>query len=1399
MDSRAHYVAAPPTPKSEVTRDGSPSFREQKHPLRTATLLSQVFMTWLQPLITLGATRALETEDVWAACPRDTCTALQMRLKNVCDPLDPRARQQFNPPLGMPRIMFALIKTFRKELVVVFFSDMIFIAGQAVLSLATEAILDFLNGRENRFGTESGYPLVVILSLSGLVAMLCFNYAWFVSSRVGVNMRSLLMDLVYQKSLRLSSRARQQYTTGEIVTLMSVDTERVFNATLNGPWIVLAPISFVVAVVLIGVLFDVGSAVAGAALLVAVVFISSRLAKRIGRAQKDLLPTTEQRVKVTSEALQGIRVMKFYAWTESLARRIDAIRYVEVGKYRRFHLWQILNSTLLFLTPVLLSAVALGVFVAQHSMALTVTKAYTLLAIVNVTRQGVNAFPLAIAALSQASVVCHRIDAFLAGDELTASPVSLPARQSEPHTHITPPTELQHNCASDTGSTGSISVQEATFSWPGTTTKPPPNPPIIEVKVSTGDDEGTDQSPDDHPTNATTAAAATQDRSTKKTQGFTLTDINMEIKPGTLVMIVGTVGSGKSSLLQALLGEMQQTSGCVRLNGDVSYVAQESWIRNATLKSNITFESAFDPERYDRVLEATQLLADLDALPERDLTEIGERGINLSGGQKARVSIARALYRESYDILILDDPLSAVDPHVAHGIFEECVMGLARSKTTLLVMNSHYDLLRYADRVVVVERGIIVGDGKYDDVVLEFPQLAATQTQQQEVEEDAIDETTERSPPVNEALEASNQQQHTHIYTPPHPVSQVHGDTDVVRERERDQAFGKPQQQSAHAGVLVQKEDRVKGRVKGNTYKTYFEETGFGAATVLLVITLGYTASQSMRVLVDWWQAYWAKHIQRASMSDSDSTYDASWFAAWYYGFIVICAVVTVSRSVMVMRLLLRSSTNLHNELFRRVLNAPVNSYFDVTPVGRILNRFSNDLDQMDSVLPQQYQNFVQNISLTVGGLAVCAASSYWIALSYVPILGALVFVGVYFKKSSREIKRLEGISRTPVYNLFNESLNGFQTIRAFKMQPVFDTLNKRAVDENATFYFTYWAAGRWLAVRLDTLSVVVIFVVSTYLVTTKGQLSAMIAGLSLTYAISLTSTIQSTIRDVDRTDNAMTSVERVLHFRDIPQEDAIADIPDQDLVDWPSAGAVRFDSLQLRYRPELPLVLQGVDMHIAGGEKVGICGRTGAGKSSLMVALFRICQFDRGSISIDGVDIQRVGLDKLRRSLAIIPQDPVLFSGSLRDNLDPFGGCSDDDIWQALRQVHLADAVTSWGGAGLDFEVAEKGDNLSVGQRQLVCIARALLKCSRIVVMDEATANVDSATDQLIQQTVKESFGTQTVLVIAHRIHTILHCDKIAVMAAGRVEEFGRPDELLGRPESLFALLAKRSGLLTH
>ncbi|GMF19703.1 unnamed protein product [Phytophthora fragariaefolia] len=1377
-----HYVSAPSTPvgvqEDKFTDGPAKRLSQQPNPLATASILSVMMVTWLQPMVVQGAKRVLEKEDIWPLCGVDSCASLGERFRQV---YDPHAKM----PFGLSPVAVAFARTFKHEIIVVIGNCIVYIFALSMQAYVVQAVLQFLSGEENLFRVSSGYWLLVIMAAASIVAVASLNYAFFVSSRTGANMRSLVMDLVYQKSLRLSCVARQEYSTGEVLTLMSVDTERVFTVMMESPWIVVGPVSFVISVVLVGFLFDVPSAAGGAVTLIIISSISVLFGNSIARIQHNLLTVIDERVKITSESLQGIRVMKFYAWEESLAHRVEKIRAKEIALLRKFHLYQVVNTVILFLTPAFLSGITLGIYVAINGT-ISVIDAFTLIAMVNICRTALIQLPVAIASLSHARIAFARIDMYLSSDEygqilLEGDKAMEPSYYLNDHRTAGPP---------ETVPTGSISVRNADCEWPVSSNTPDV---VVVTPALVGDEASThtlirvsdamfelDRSVSASFSLSTPSVSAGFGVSTRvnthvdyeqEQKSFRLEGVNLEIDPGSLVMVIGTVGAGKSSLINALLGEMTLKRGSLDVQGDIAYVSQDTWIRNLDVRDNILFGEPFDAGRYDTVLKASQLAMDLHALPNGDKTEIGERGINLSGGQKARVAIARAIYRSHYEILLMDDPLSAVDPHVAHGIFDECIMGLARPKTRILVLNSHYDLLTRADKVLVVRDGSIAGDGTYEEIIAMFPELVVSRGA-----------TVSSSP-----CDGLGDEDEDMI------LEDVSAADEKVPVQVVPAAVGEPSNDSGEdGGRLIQAEDRVKGTVTMGVYKTYFDESGMNGLLVIFLIVVFYSVSQAVRVVVDWWPSHWAKNMTRRGV---DPSYSGETFALWYVGLIVMATLLTLGRALFLTESCVRTSNNLHNELFRRVLAAPVNSYFDVTPVGRVLNRFSNDLDQLDSSLPKDYQLLVQHSSMAFGSLVVSAFASYWIAVAYIPIIAVFFITGQFFKKTSCEVKRLEGVTRTPVYNLFSETLSGLQTIRAFKMQETFERMNKKVVDENANMYITFWSAGRWLAARLDMLSVVIIVVVTAYLVSTKGQLNAMTAGISLTYSLMLTSVVQWVMRSVDRVDSAMTSVERLLYFRQIPQEVDAPDCIPTNSAEWPSQGSIKFNNLCLKYRPELPLVLRGVSMNIRGGEKVGICGRTGAGKSSLMIALFRICEFDSGSVTIDGLDISSLKLNDLRRSLAIIPQDPVLFSGPLRENLDPFGEYSDAEIWTVLQQVHMTNSLEKW-GAGLDFEVSECGDNLSVGQRQLVCIGRALLKNSKIVVLDEATANVDTATDSLIQATIRKTFADKTVLIIAHRINTILDCDKIAVMDAGQVVEFASPAQLLAQPESVFASLAKRADL---
>ncbi|ETP52527.1 hypothetical protein F442_02504, partial [Phytophthora nicotianae P10297] len=621
IQEKQHYVSAPSTPRSlqgnEKNTNKSASttklFSQLPNPLATASVLSVMMVQWLQPLVVLGAKHVLEKEDIWPICEIDSCASLGPRFRKVYDPYK-------KLPFGISPLAVAFITTFKGEIVVVLGNCLLYVFALSLQAYVAQAVLQFLAGEENLFHVENGYVLLGFMTAASVLAASSLTYVFFVSCRTGANMRSLVMDLVYQKSLRLSCVARQQYSTGEVLTLMSVDTERVFTVMMENPWLVVGPVSFIISVVLVGFLFDFYSAAGGAIALIVISIISVQLGNTIARIKHDLLTVIDERVKVTSESLQGIRVMKFYAWEESLALRVEKIRAKEITLLRKFHRYQVVNTVMLFLTPAFLSGVTLGIYVAVNDT-ISVIDAFTLIAMVNICRTALIQLPVAISAFSQARIAFARIDLYLSSDEYGQ-------------------VQLENGAANvsvtSAAAVGSISVRDADFEWP----LPSNTPGVVVVTPALDGDEisthtlreaseiryemdynSLPSSPSTLSMRASISGVGADTRD-REQQSFRLEGVNLEIDPGSLVMIIGTVGAGKSSLLNALLGEMTLKRGSLDLRGDVSYVSQETWIRNLDVRDNILFGEPFDAERYETVLEASELAMDLHALPYGDRTEI---------------------------------------------------------------------------------------------------------------------------------------------------------------------------------------------------------------------------------------------------------------------------------------------------------------------------------------------------------------------------------------------------------------------------------------------------------------------------------------------------------------------------------------------------------------------------------------------------------------------------------------------------------------------------------------------------------------------------------------------------------------------------------------------------------
>ncbi|XP_054167557.1 multidrug resistance-associated protein 1-like [Oppia nitens] len=757
-----------------------------------------------------------------------------------------------------------------------------------------------------------------------------------------------------------------------------------------------------------------------------------------------------------------------------------------------------------------------------------------------------------------------------------------------------------------------------------------------------------------------------------------LKNINMTVEDGMFVAIVGNVGSGKSSLISALFGDMDLIDGTVNIRPDISiaYVPQQSWIQNTTLKQNILFGKQLNTKLYNRVIDNCALKQDLQQLPGADETEIGEKGINLSGGQKQRVSLARAVYSGA-DLYLLDDPLSAVDSHVGKHIVDQVLdsrTGILRHKTRILVTNQLF-MLPDVDRIVVIKDGSITAIGTYNELL------------------------------------ANNR------YF-----------SDLIQQ------------------YYATNCDSVDSNLNSNS------------------------SSNSIYIK-------YAKYVGHYTLG------------------ILITGIIT---NILIKLLLVigcqMASRNLHTKLLSTVMHAPM-KYFDTTPMGRLMNRFGNDIDVLDIGLVMNISGLYDNALQIIGTIITVSIQTplFLIPVAVLPVI--YYIIQIIYIKTSRQLKRLESLTRSPIYSHFSETLNGMSSIRAYGYGQQFIGESDHRVDTNQMCFYPNIVANSWLQIWLTTLSNCLILFAALFSILSKGRLTGGQIGLSLSYALTLTGNLNGLIMTFSMLENNMVSIERIDEYCSLePEADWQSNqkLPEE----WPENGNMHFDGYGTRYREGLDLVLNNIDVNINSGEKIGIVGRTGAGKSSLTLALFRLIEPAMGRIVIDGIDISKLGLHELRSRLTIIPQEPILFSGTIRSNLDPFDKFSDEELWTVLEHSHLKEFVIS-SGSGLDYSVAESGDNLSVGQRQLICLARALLRNTRVLILDEATAAVDVKTDALIQQTIKQEFKSSTILTIAHRINTIMDYNRVLVLNNGRVAEFAEPDALLNDRTTIFYSLAKDAGVI--
>ncbi|KAK8935796.1 ABC transporter C family member 8 [Platanthera zijinensis] len=826
----------------------------------------------------------------------------------------------------------------------------------------------------------------------------------------------------------------------------------------------------------------------------------------------------------------------------------------------------------------------------------------------------------------------------------------------------------------------------------------------------------------------------------------TLKNIDLVIRRGKKIAVCGPVGSGKSSLIQALLGEIPKISGSVHVLGSIAYVSQTCWIQSGTIQDNILFGKEMNSRRYEMAIRCCALDKDIDNFVHGDMTEIGQRGLNMSGGQKQRIQLARAVYNDA-DTYLLDDPFSAVDAHTAAILFHDCVMTALQNKTVILVTHQ-VEFLAEADGILVIEDGEITQRGTYDELLRSgtaFERLVNAHTSSLT----ALDSSVQKN---GENRRRGEQ-----------------GDSIIVAS-----IGGEISGEDISAAQLTEEEEKEIGNAGMKPYIDYLGvPRGFLLSALVVSTQIVFIVLQ---IVSTYWMAF-AAPMDRISTNLLIGVYAVISFLSCLFAYI---------RSLLAADLGLRASSFFFTSLMDSLFKAPM-SFFDSTPVGRILTRASSDLYTLDFDIQMSLLFFLAGVVELISIIIIMATVTWQVLVVALPVLIVVTYLQGYYLSSARELVRINGTTKAPIMNYATESYLGVATIRAFGMIERFFGANLKLIDTDATLFFHTIAAMEWLLIRVEFLQNLTVIASTIFLVLIPQRyISPGLSGLSLSYALGLSSAQVFLTRFYSYMENQIISVERIEQFMHIaPEPPAVID-GSRPPASWPQEGRVDFENLKIKYRPGSPFVLKGISCTFWAGNKIGVVGRTGSGKTTLISAVFRLIDPADGRILIDSVDICSVGLKDLRMKISIIPQEPTLFRGSVRSNLDPLGMYADHEIWEALERCQLKSTIRSL-PAQLDSSVSDDGENWSAGQRQLFCLGRVLLRKNKILVLDEATASIDSATDAILQRIIRQEFSSCTVITIAHRVPTVTDSDMVMVLSYGKLLEFDRPSKLMESNSSAF------------
>lgn len=1214
-----------------------------------------------------------------------------------------------------------------------------------------------IDSSKSSFPPLHGVFLAFSLFLVNILSTILKNQFFITIFEAGLGIRGSIASLVYQKAFKLSFASRAGYTTGDILNLLSVDVLRLQRFFENSQSIIGAPIQ--IATVLISLYFLLGKAIIGGLLVMIIMIpINSYLTKKLKWLTKTQMKYKDARIKTITEILSSIKSIKLYAWEKAMLEKLDHVRNdLELKNLKKIGI----ASNLIFFAwncvPLMVTCSSFLIFAYISDKALTPELVFPSLSLFDLLNRAIYDIPSTINSIIETNVSMSRLKKFLLAEETDTSFIE---RSSE----VIDETQA------------AIEIRNATFLWQS------------KEKL--------------------VGAQANDEEANIGSTEIALKSINnFKAKSGELTCIIGRVGSGKSTLLKAMLGQLPCISGSeedklpkLYIRGqNIAYCPQEAWIMNQSIKENILFGRRFDQVAYIKTVEACQLLPDFKIFADGDETIVGEKGISLSGGQKARLSLARAVYAQA-DIYLLDDILSAVDAGVRKNIIQFVLdrgTGLLKDKTVILTTNT-LAVLEHAHNIYVMQHGAIVEEGTYQCAIQKetSDSILKNLLLNFEVKNNESEETISVSNDNNIANEIKGIEQRVIAELDDNELEQS-GSTEQAVLRRASLATLKPiplvETNKDTLKTEIKRETMEQGRVKTSVYLAYAKACGlYGVAFFGLFLLLSRIFDLAER----FWLKYWSESNEKTGTNGNVLMY------VLIYALIGIgsAAFNNLRSIVLLVYCSIRGAKNLHNSMARSIMRSPM-QFFETVPVGRIINRFSSDIDSIDTSIQTVFSVFSNSILDYLVTIVLIGFNMPWFFVFNAFLLVIYIYYQKFYMVQSRELKRLTSVSYSPIMSLMSESLGGKAVIGAYNQYNMFIHYNQERIQNNIDCVFTYRSTNRWLSIRLQAIGAFIILCTALLIlstINTERQLGTGMVGLLMSYVLNITMSLTWIVRSSVLLETNIVSVERVLEYCKLTPE--AENIIDENRTEkyWPSKGLIEFKNYSTRYRPDLDPVLKNITLKINPTEKVGIVGRTGAGKSSLTLALFRLLEATEGSIFIDDVDISKIGLFDLRSNLAIIPQDAQAFEGTIRYNLDPLAKYNDEELWHVIELAHLKhhlfrlvkdDDITSDPTVSecLDYNVSENGSNLSLGQRQLLCLARALLNKSQILVLDEATAAVDMETDKIIQNTIRTQFKDRTILTIAHRIDTVLDSDKILVLDQGRVKEFDSPENLLAQTDSLF------------